>query len=150
MYETIESVFHKIEQLAPLDEIAYLAIEGGELIPVYKRDTTALTNADWRAFHSVYRSFIKDSPFLERMVATGEPAIIENTDALSQKPIEFQKLDIKSIYLFPVYRGEVVVGVLDMAYRLRTHRLQKEVISAITALVQREGALLEGGGHESL
>ncbi len=150
MYKTIESVFHKIEQLAPLDEIAYLAIEDGELIPVYKRDTVALTNADWQAFHSVYRSFVKDSPFLQHMVDTGEPAIIENTDALPQKPIEFQKLDIKSIYLFPVCRGEVVVGVLDMAYRVMGHRLSKEVISAITALVQREGILLEGGGHESL
>lgn len=117
MKKIFEEMFKDIGQVIPLDEIAYLGIQEGELIPIYKNDTEDLSMNEWIKFHTEYRSFVKDAPFLMALVEKKTKALIRDTNQLPKKPVEFEALNICSIYLFPIVYKDSVVGILDIAYR---------------------------------
>lgn len=135
MKTIVEKIFYKIEDFIELDEAAYLEIKEGELIPVYKRDTKTLPMDDWIIFHKKYRSFVKDSKFLIELVEHKKNAIIKDTNQLPKKPIEFEVLDIQSIYLFPVINKGKVKGIIDLAFRGNKYELSSEEINKISNIV---------------
>lgn len=142
MIPIIKKLFNELEQFIEINEIAYLGIKNGELIPIYKNNTDSLSLNNWIEFHKQYRSFVKDSQFLIELVKTQKPALIKNTNELAKKPIEFQKLNINSIYLFPVIKNNEVVGIVDMAFRSYYYEFTDEQISKCLEVIDRYTPLL--------
>lgn len=142
MDNIIKELFSKLEEKIYVDEIAYLAIENGELIPIYKRDTELLTNEEWVEFHKEYRSFVKDSSLLIELVEKKITCAVEDTNKLPKKPIEFQKLNIASIYLFPVVDNDQVKGIVDIAYIGKCHKLTQDQLHQCNKIIKEYVNLL--------
>ncbi|QUH21486.1 hypothetical protein [Alkaliphilus sp. B6464] len=142
MVEVLKGLFKEISTIIKIEEIAYLSIEDGELIPIYKNDTEFLPLEKWINFHRKYRSFVKDSDFLIKLVETKTLCAIDNTNDLSSKPTEFKVLDIKSIYLFPVIQNNEVVGIVDIAFINKDYKLTQEQISQCEKIIDKNIDLL--------
>ena len=142
MVEVLKKMFTKINEFIEIEEIAYLTIENGELIPIYKNDTDFLPLEKWISFHKEYRSFVKDNDFLVEMVETKSLCAIDNTNNLSSKPTEFKVLDIKSIYLFPTIKNNEVVGVVDIAFINKDYTLSQDQIDKCQELIDENMDLL--------
>ena len=142
MVEVLKSMFVEINKFINIEEIAYLSIEDGELIPIYKNDTEFLPLEKWISFHKEYRSFVKDNDFLVKLVETKSLCAIDNTNNLSSKPTEFKVLGIKSIYLFPVIKNNEVVGVVDIAFIKQDYILSQDQIDQCQELINKNMDLL--------
>ena len=142
MVEVLKKMFTKINEFIEIEEIAYLTIENGELIPIYKNDTDFLPLEKWISFHKEYRSFVKDNDFLVEMVETKSLCAIDNTNNLSSKPTEFKVLDIKSIYLFPTIKNNEVVGVVDIAFINKDYTLSQDQIDKCQEIINENMDLL--------
>ncbi len=142
MVEVLKKMFAKINEFIEIEEIAYLSIENGELIPIYKNDTDFLPLEKWISFHKEYRSFVKDNDFLVEMVETKSLCAIDNTNNLSSKPTEFKVLDIKSIYLFPTIKNNEVVGVVDIAFINKDYTLSQDQIDKCQEIINENMDLL--------
>ncbi|ABW18434.1 hypothetical protein [Alkaliphilus oremlandii] len=137
MIEVLKNMFNEIGSVVELEEIAYLTIENGELIPIYKNDTEFLPLQKWIDFHKEYRSFVKDAEFLMKLVETKSLCAIHNTDHLDTKPTEFKVLDIRSIYLFPIIKKDTVVAVVDMAFIKKNYVLSEEQIKQCEHIINK-------------
>jgi GAF domain-containing protein len=138
-----EKMFKEVAHFLEIDEIAYLKVVEGELIATYKWDTEDLPMDKWITFHKQYRSFVKDSPFLIELVEKKQMAIIEDTNQLPKKPVEFEVLNICSIYLFPIIKNDQVIGILDLAYRNNTYELSNDQIDAISKITQKYSLIMD-------
>lgn len=141
--KSLENLFNEIEKIIELDEIAYLKFEEGELVPVYKRNTELFTNEEWINFHKNYRTYVKDNKILKKIMDTKEICFIEDTNKLDKKPIEFEKIDVQSVYLIPVIKNDIVSGVIDIVYTGNTKRLTRLQLEKCAKVVEEHKEFLE-------
>ncbi|WP_105617635.1 GAF domain-containing protein [Vallitalea okinawensis] len=111
---TFDELYDQLRAVIPFDEIGFHAIKNGRLNPVHKSNITDFKLVEWKAFHAKNPVYIENDPLLTQLVNLKELIAIQDTNAMDRKPEPFEKLDIRSVYIFPVINKDEVVGFVEI------------------------------------
>lgn len=137
----LKQLFDDLKKIHPIKEMGIHAIGDGRLHPVYKNNDTDFNIEKWKAFHRNNPVYIKDDSFLTAIVNEKKTMAIHDTNTMEEKPQPFIKLDIQSVYIFPLLMGnQDIVGFVEIASLGEKLLLSDSEISMIETLIENQRA----------